>query len=200
MRRTTIVALVSLSSGLASAQDLLWQWDVTYSDPLGEINSADDTVTALLSAQYNRGVQFAHARFDITSNGLSTGQLVGTGDFSNGTGGNPILDVSVDSGFLAGDAISGIEVSQDSFAQDPSSSFANPIPVFRLTWSTSDITAREITVQTANHSISRVYTNILGDTVDIASDQASFTINVVPAPASAALLAMGGMALGSRRR
>jgi len=205
--------LLLTAAGSASAQmpEMLWAWTVEYSDPANVINSPDDTVTALLTAQFNDGIQFGAARFDIRSRGLggddnddagfTSGALVGIGNFDAGTAGNPALGelTNVD-GTIAGDAIRGIEAFQLPFGVDANALDDNPIEVYRVTWRTDDLTQRQVLVETTNHVQSLVYMDQFGSNRTLQSTPDAFRIQVVPAPATAALLGMGGLLSGRRRR
>jgi len=207
-RRFLAPGSIALAAGLLAATsagaqtiDMVWEWDVSYSDPAGEINSPDDTVTAVLRGQFNAGIQFAGATFDVVSDGLASGQFLGRGDFAQGTGGNPMLGAITNvHGSIAGDDILNIQASQAPMAVNPGGVLTNPVDLYRITWRTDDLTPRTIDVSTENHALTKVFTDPFGQTMDLASPPGTFGITVTPTPGALALLGVGGALAAGRRR
>ncbi len=78
---------------------------------------------------------------------------------------------------------------------------ADSILIWSGTWSTTDFTARTVDLATETSQYS-LYLNEAGLSSDVTSTviEAAGQIQVIPAPASLALLGLGGMAAARRRR
>jgi hypothetical protein len=188
-RGLLILAMSAWMGGTAHAQ--LNTFEIVVSNPVSPAHPATtiEVWAAWDPAQY----AFAAAFFDIIASsdegGFSdpNGLLNGPGD----------LD-----GFITpeGDEVDGMKVSQIHWPGHIFADLANPILLWQVTWSTADFTPRTVDVQSITTDFD-LYIDDSGYAKGFIDEffEGSATIEVVPAPGSAAMLLFGA-ALASRRR
>lgn len=124
----------------------------------------------------------------------------GTGDFSGPA--SAFTDPGQDGGTPMSGDVMDIVTGQLQFP--PGGIFADtsdPILIWSATWSTTDFTARtvDLATETARYNL---YLDDTGLSVDVTTTviEAAGQIEVIPAPASLALLGLGGFVAARRRR
>jgi MYXO-CTERM domain-containing protein len=191
-----IVALVALA-GLASGASATNTWvaDISYSNPNGRIEQAGDTATVQIWAQ-----------FDDNLYAFAGGALNVMTDDNNGSWSNIGRDLKgpgTADGVAAGGNVTGIITGQLHFPlAGIFADTSNPIKAWHGTFTTSDFTTRTVNLSTDSTKYS-VYTDEAGTSSDFINSliEAAGGIQVgVPTPGTAALLGLGALAAGRRRR
>ena len=199
-----IVALVALA-GLASVATATntWNVDITYSNGLGYIGGPGDTATVQI-----------WAAFDDNLYAFAGGALNANTDDPNGSWDGLTLDLKGPGTFAgvgAGGNVTGIITGQLHFPlANIFADTANPIKAWHGTFSTSDFNARTVNFTTDTSKFD-VYTteDANGDGIadgnsesfiDSLIEGAGGIVVGVPAPGTAALLGLGALAAGRRRR
>ena len=111
-----------------------------------------------------------------------------------------LLDALTDDGTLVGNDVTGIESFQLPLFFNPFFDASNPIDIYKITWTPNDYTARSVDVSDANHQNNDVYTDNFGTSIPYTAVINGANFQVVPAPASMALLGLGGFVATRRRR
>ena len=192
-----IVALVALA-GLASVATATntWMVDISYSNPAGAIIDAGDTATVQIWAGFDDGL------YAFAGGALNVNTDDGAGSWSDLT-----LDLNgpgTTAGVGVGGNVTGIITGQLHFPlAQIFADTANPIKAWHGTFTTSDLSVHTANL-TTDTSKYEVYINKEG-TSDSFLDSliegaGGIDIGIVPAPGTAALLGLGALAAGRRRR
>ena len=192
MKTVAILAVAGLAAG-AQAQKATWIADVDA--PVGG-NTA--TVSLSLSMEANAPfVALSATIFDtLNVDGMEHGEIVGWEVKNN------LADLTGDLTTTDGHSLFGTNAGQLTVFGPFSSD--NPIEVLCFTWEGAEITeeGRAVSYETATQAMV-LWIGEDKDTavsVDADANDAAFGWFVVPSPASAALLGLGGLALARRRR
>ena len=194
--RKSAVFVIATMAGVASAQDLT----LTFSNDAAGLLLMGDTVTVTVAASWtpDPGFGMSNCLFDINGDD-ALGQTIDH-DETSGLGRYFQMAGTLD-GTTTGDDILGIDEFQLPAAfggGDPT----NPITAFyTFTYTVTDDTMRTVTYD-ASVIAAGVYTDTFGTSIPYAAvitSATSFDIGV-PAPASAALLGLGGLVATRRRR
>ena len=191
-----IVALVALA-GLASGASATNTWvaDISYSNPAGAIINAGDTATVQIWAQFDDNLYaFAGGAFNVNT------------DDDNGSWSDIARDLKgpgTADGVAVGGDVTGIISGQLHFPlAQIFADTSNPIKAWHGTFTTSDLSFRTVNLSTDSSKYS-VYTDEAGTSSDFIDSliEGAGGINVgVPTPGTAALLGLGALAAGRRRR
>ena len=191
-----IVALVALA-GLASGASATNTWvaDISYSNPAGAIINAGDTATVQIWAQFDDNLYaFAGGAFNVMT------------DDDNGSWSDIARDLKgpgTADGVAVGGDVTGIISGQLHFPlAQIFADTSNPIKAWHGTFTTSDLSFRTVNLSTDSSKYS-VYTDEAGTSSDFIDSliEAAGGIQVgVPTPGTAALLGLGALAAGRRRR
>ncbi|MDQ7014256.1 MAG: PEP-CTERM sorting domain-containing protein [Planctomycetota bacterium] len=191
--KTTALIVVAGMAAVASAQTMTISWMV--SDTGNGDGIIEPGESALLS-------MWAHMDPEATGFAGSIYDILGTGNFDTGTVDvyDNLLDGLTDDGTLvAGNDITGVESFQLPPAFNGDFIADNPIELYNITWTPNDYSGRTVSGGT-NHINFDVYTDSFGTSVPYTGDVSGFSFDVVPAPASVALLGLGGLVAVRRRR
>jgi hypothetical protein len=189
--KTALIAVAGLACA-ASAQTMTISWTVSDTgNGDGIIEPGESAVLSMWAEMDPGATGFAGSIYDITGTGLDTGTM---DVYDN------LLDALTDDGQLQGDnSITGIESFQLPPLFNPNFDASNPIELYNITWTPSDYTTRTISGGTTHVNFD-VYTDDFGTNVGYDGVVNGFSFRVVPAPASLALLGLGGLVAGRRRR
>ena len=166
----------------------------------GNVSAHNPEATVRISAYFpSNYFAFAYSEFDLLSSDPD-------GMFSNITLPEPIGPPNLCNIFEPGVPTAGGVVGANFFQINIgcTANWMNPIPIWEATWSTTDFTARDILLTTANTNIFAVYETVGSaggpDLIPLGLFQhGSAVIHVVPAP-GLSLCAIGGIVCASRRR
>ena len=192
MKLAYIVVLTGLI-GVAEAQTMTFSWSATDTGNGDGIVEPGENAILLLSAVMDPGeIGFAGSIFEIMGNiHWQAGTVV---RYDN------LLDDLTDDGTLgAGNHITGIEAFQlppvfnENFVAD------NPITLYEIEFALVEYFLGTVTFTTANHLNADVYVDDTGTSVAYDPVITGGSFDVLPAPASAALLSLASI-VGSRRR
>lgn len=205
-----IIAGVGLSAflaGAAGAQEITFQWIADTS-----VVTAGETVTLSLMASWDPAeVGFASSIFEVfgDDDAYAASDAIDVTESDEDTldvflGRNPSFRMAgTNPPYATGDDITadptGVDVFQLPLAFNPDFNGDNPIELFRFTWVTADDTPRMITY-TSIHINADVYIDDFGSSVPYGITVLPASFAVVPAPASMAVLSLGGMVFVRRRR
>ncbi|HRQ73511.1 MAG TPA: PEP-CTERM sorting domain-containing protein [Phycisphaerales bacterium] len=197
MKRALAVFALAGIAGAASAQSTIhWYWVV------GDTGNNDGVISPGENATLNLYAQFSDPGLHY---GGSILDIIGSGNLDTGTyvsrGANPKLKALSD-----GDGI--LQPNNDIKTADtfqlpeffnPNIDKSNPIWVYGMEWMPNDYTARTVSGSTThlNHSI---YVDTFGTSKEFSPTIEGFKFDVVPAPASLALVGLGGLVAARRRR
>ncbi len=194
MTQTKIAAFAGAAIGVAamtSATVTPNTYEIVVSNP---VSPTTPSTTVEVYAQWDSELFYAFAAAEWSLRGDTTGDFSGPASAFSDPG---QFDGTPDNGDVM-DIITG----QLQFP--PASVFADtsdPILIWSGTWSTTDFTARtvDLTTDTGRYSL---YLDDTGMSRDVTPTvlEATGQIRVIPAPASLALLALGGLAAVRRRR
>ena len=191
-----IVALVALA-GLASVATATntWMVDISYSNPAGAIIDAGDTATVQIWAGFDDGL------YAFAGGALNVNTDDGAGSWSDLT-----LDLNgpgTTAGVGVGGNVTGIITGQLHFPlAQIFADTANPIKAWHGTFTTSDLSVHTANL-TTDTSKYEVYINKEGTSdsfLDSLIEGAGGIQVGIPAPGTAALLGLGALAAGRRRR
>ncbi len=185
--KNSIVALLGVA-GLATAAFGQAGWNIAVSNQVTPTTpSATVTVSAFFSAQDHA---FAAALFALVA-------------AEAGWSGNTVLLPPPNNpGVINGGSIDGITAGQIHFPPVVNANPANPIAVFEATWSTGDFTPRSVDVNTRTTRFDAYIsaTSPASQSRLAGLLEGAGAIEVVPAPSALALLGMGALVAGRRRR
>ena len=193
--KTTALIVVAGMAAVASAQTMTISWMVSDTgNGDGIIEPGESALLSMWASMDPGATGFAGSIYDIigTSN-WDTG-TIGEFDYDN------LLDELTDDGTLqANNDITTVESFQlpplfnGNFIAD------NPIELYNITWTPNDYSNRTVTGGTVHINFD-VYTDEFGTSIPYDGDVSGFRFDVVPAPASVALLGLGGLVAVRRRR
>jgi hypothetical protein len=182
-------------AGLASAQGTMTiTWDVSDTgNGDGVVEPGESAVATMYAAMDPGATGFAGSIYDIAGDALwQAGTLNSYDNF---------LDALTNDGTLgAGNSITGIESFQLPPLFNPNFDASNPIALYQVVWTPADYTAALVGFGSQNHLNFDVYTDDFGTSVPYTGDVFPGIIKVIPAPASLAVLGLGGLVAGRRRR
>jgi len=197
MKRALAVFALAGIAGAASAQSTIhWYWVVGDTGNNDGVISPGENATLNLFAQFSApGLHYGGSILDIIGSGnLDTGTYVSHGanpklkQLSNGDG-----NLQANNDILTADTFQLPEFF------NPNIDKSNPIWVYGMEWMPNDYSARTVSGSTThlNHSI---YIDTFGTSTEFSPTIEGFKFDVVPAPASLALVGLGGLVASRRRR
>ena len=190
--KTTALIIVAGMAAAASAQVMTISWTVADSadgDP-SEINGS--AVLSMWASMDPGATGFAGSIYDI----------LGDAEWAAGTvdSYDNLLDALTDDGTLQGNNdITGVESFQLPPLFNPFFDASNPIQLYAITWTPASYAGQSVS-GTTSHLNFDVYTDTSGTSVGYQGDVTGFRFTVAPAPASMALLGLGGLVATRRRR
>jgi MYXO-CTERM domain-containing protein len=195
------LASITVVAGLAAAAaaqngTMTYVWTVgDTGNGDGNINVGESALLSLWASMDPGATGFAGSIYDIKGFlNWDTGTVESAVNLVDTLGTGP--------GDLQGNNdILGIEAFQLPPFFNPDFDASNPIELYRIIWTPTEYNARSVTLGDANHLNNDIYIDDFGGSVsyDPVPGSASFTV-AVPAPASLALLALGGLLAGRSRR
>jgi len=192
--KTTALIVAGLAAA-ANAQVMTMSWTVTDSGNNDGIIEPGETAVLTMYAEMDPApaVGYAGSIFDI----------LGVENWDTGTVNaysNLIDSLATGPGDLQGNNdITGIESFQLPPFFNPNYNGNNPIAIYTILWTPSDYTARTVGITSANHANFSVYVDTFGTSVEYDGAVNGARFSVVPAPASMALLGLGGLVARRRR-
>jgi MYXO-CTERM domain-containing protein len=188
-----LVALAGLASGATAANT--WMVDISYSNGGNAIINAGDTATVTIWAAFDDNLYaFAGGAFNVNTNDDNGSWS----DFGRDLKGPGTAD-----GVAVGGDVTGVITGQLHFPlAGIFADTSNPIKAWHGTFSTTDLSFRTVDLTTDSTKYA-VYTDDQGTSKDFIDSliEGAGGINVgVPTPGTAALLGLGALAAGRRRR
>jgi hypothetical protein len=194
MKLASLFAIAGLAAAASAQGTLTYSWSVSDTgNGDGKIEPGESALLTMTGTMDPGATGFAGSIFDI----------VGVSNWDTGTVDvyENHLDALTGPGDLQGNNdILTIEAFQLPPLFNPDFDASNPITLYSITWTPADYTARTVTVGDTNHLNNDVYTDDFGTSVPYDGVAGQATFDVVPAPASLALLGLGGLVAGRRRR
>ena len=189
MKLASLIAVAGIAAAASAQNTMTYSW--TVSDT--ELSPGESATLTLWATMAPGKIGFAGSIYDI----------IGGANWNTGViSGNSNLVDSLATGpgdLQANNDITGIEAFQLPPFFNPSFNAGNPIALYSLTWTPNDYTARTVGVADANHINNDVYTDTFGSSQAYQGVTGATSFNVVPAPASLALLGLGGLVARRRR-
>ncbi|HZW08755.1 MAG TPA: PEP-CTERM sorting domain-containing protein [Phycisphaerales bacterium] len=192
--KTTALFVVAGIAAAASAQGVMTiSWTMSDTGNGDGILEAGETGVATLWALMEPGATgFAGSIYDLNGDARYAD---GTHTFDN------YLDDLTNDGTDQGNGhVTGIESFQLPAAFNPNFDGSNPIALGQLTYTPNSYAAGVATFSTENHLNFDVYTDDFGTSVSYTGVVTPGAFTIIPAPASMALLGLGGLVAGRRRR
>jgi hypothetical protein len=193
MKLASLIAVAGIAAA-ASAQTMTYSWVVSDSGNADGViepgEAAQLTLWATMDPTPPIGV--AGSVDDIIGGTNWT-----TGSLSNLA--NLVDTLNTGPGTLNGNDIMAVQAFQLNPLFNPNFNASNPIALYSFTWTPADYTARTVVVADANHLNNDVYIDDFGGNTSYTGVTGSASFDVVPAPASLALLGLGGL-IARRRR
>ncbi|GIK19244.1 MAG: PEP-CTERM sorting domain-containing protein [Leptolyngbya sp. PLA2] len=198
-RTITAAAAAVCSAGIAYAQYTMdWRWTVSDTgNEDGIIEPGEHALLALLAAWDGPPpVYYAGSVFEILGvSGWNKGTLLvadGNDTFGQLTNEDGVPQPNND--------ILAIDTFQLPRFFNPQFWEGNPVVVYWIEWVPDDYSPRTVSGTSANHLNHSLYIDDFGTSVEATPTIEGFSFQVVPAPASVALLASGVVCAGRRRR
>jgi len=192
MKTTALIAVAGMAA-VASAQTMHISWTVSDTGNGDGIIEPGESALLTMSAHMDPAAAgFAGSIYDI----------LGSSNWDTGSVDSYVNSLSelTDDGQLQGNNdILLVESFQLPAAFNGNFVSDNPIELYNITWTPNDYSARNVSGMTSHVNFS-VYTDSFGTSVEYTGDVRGFSFDVVPAPASMALLGLGGLVAGRRRR
>ncbi|MFG0244246.1 MAG: PEP-CTERM sorting domain-containing protein [Phycisphaerales bacterium JB054] len=193
MKLASLIAVAGIAAA-ASAQTITYSWTVSDTGNGDGVIEPGESALLTMSATMDPGAAgFAGSIYDI----------IGGANWDTGSVDSYVnrLNELTDDGQLQGNGdITLIESFQLPAAFNGNFVADNPIELYYITWTPADYSARTVSVADGNHLNNSVYTDTFGTSVEYSGVAGSASFDVVPAPASMALLGLGGLVAGRRRR
>jgi hypothetical protein len=194
MKLASLIAVAGIAAAASAQNTITYSWSVSDTGNADGVIEPGEAALLTLSATMapTPPVGFAGSIYDIIGGANWT-----TGTLSNLL--NKVDTLATGPGTLNGNDIMGIEAFQLPPFFNPNFNAANPIAIYSLTWTPADYTARVVGVTDANHLNNDVYVDTFGGSASYTGIAGAGSFNVVPAPASLALLGLGGLVARRRR-
>ena len=189
-----LVALAGLASG-ASATNT-WMVDISYSNGGDRILADGDTATVTIWAAFDDNLYaFAGSALDVNTDDANGSWS----DFGRDLKGPGTAD-----GVANGGSVNGIVTGQLHFPlAGIFADTSNPIKAWHGTFSTTDFSLRTVALSTKSAKYD-VYVDDTGTSASfldsLIEGAGGINVGIVPAPGTAALLGLGALAAGRRRR
>ncbi len=184
MKLATLIAVAGIAAA-ASAQTMTMSWTTS-----GDINDGETGTATLWAAMDPGAIGFGGSIFDFSHDGTGTYSIDINPLFTLGNNGT-------DDGF-------GNVTEVETFQLPPmfNGDFIadNPIAIATFTITPDSYNNHVISFGTSNHQNFSVYTDAGGTSAEYDGVVMGGSFNVVPAPASMALLGLGGLVATRRRR
>ncbi len=186
--------VVAALAGLANAQVMTITWGVSDTgDADGVLTPGESAILTMYAAMNPGAVGFAGSIYNI-------GGDADWGAGSIGSYTNLVDSLATGPGDMnAGNFITGIESFQLPPFFNPSFNASNPIAVYQIVWTPADYSAKIVSFGSFDHINFDVYTDNFGSSTGYTGEVFPGLMKIIPAPASAALLGLGGL-VGARRR
>ncbi|MEQ8317305.1 MAG: PEP-CTERM sorting domain-containing protein [Phycisphaerales bacterium] len=194
MTATKIAAFAGAALGLAAMASATVQPNTYEIRVSNVVSPGTPSATVEVWADWDSDLFYAFAAAEWSLRGD------GTGDFSGPS--SAFTDPGQDDGTPSGGDVLDIVTGQLQF---PSGGIfadtSDPILIWSATWSTTDFTARtvDLATETARYNLYLDDTGLSSEVTATVLEGAG-RIEVIPAPASLALLGLGGLAAARRRR
>lgn len=197
MKTAAFVLIAGLASA-AAADVMTFDWTVgDTGNNDGLIEEGESAMLTLWAAmdpdQSGNGGGYAGSIFGIFGTGnWGTGTVDSYSNLVDSLGNGP--------GTLQGNNdILGVDSFQLPSDFEPNFDSSNPIAVYAITWTPNSYAPRDVSVTSADHQNFSVYTSASGTSVEYDGMVNGLSFRVVPAPASLALLGLGGLVARRRR-
>ena len=195
MKLASLIAVAGIAAA-ASAQTLTYSWSVgDTGNNDGFIDIGESAVLTMIGTMDPGATGFAGSIYDIKGDAEWSAGVVNS--YTN------MLKALTDDGTLNGDnSITGVESFQLPPLFNPNFDASNPITLYKITWTPSAYAGQTVNVGDVNHLNNDVYTDTFGSSVSYqgVAGAARFNVANIPAPASMALIGLGGLVAGRRRR
>jgi hypothetical protein len=194
MKLASLIAVAGIAAAASAQGTITYSWSVSDTGNGDGIIEPGESALLVMTGTMNPGATgFAGSIFDIR--GVSNWDTGTVDSYEN------MLNALTDDGQLQGNNdILVIEAFQLPPLFNPNFDASNPIELYKITWTPSDYTARTVELGDTNHLNNDVYTDDFGTNVPYDGIAGVASFQVVPAPASMALLGLGGLIAGRRRR
>ncbi|MDQ7014257.1 MAG: PEP-CTERM sorting domain-containing protein [Planctomycetota bacterium] len=193
MKLASVIAVAGIAAA-ASAQTVTYSWSVSDTgNGDGIIEPGESALLTMIATMDPGATGFAGSIYDIIG-----GMNWDTGSVDSYV--NSLKDLTDDGTLQANGDITTIESFQLPPAFNGNFISDNPIELYNITWTPNDYSARTVEVGDANHLNNDVYTDDFGTSIPYAGVDGTASFSVVPAPASMALLGLGGLVATRRRR
>jgi MYXO-CTERM domain-containing protein len=193
MKLASLIAVAGIAAA-ASAQTLTYSWSVSDTvDGDGIIEPGESALLTMVGTMDPGATGFAGSIYEVR--GVSNWDTGAVASYTN-----HLKDLTNDGVLQANGDILAIESFQLPSAFNPNFDASNPITLYSITWTPNDYSNRTVEVGDANHLNNDVYTDNFGTSVSYTGVTGGASFQVVPAPASMALLGLGGLVAGRRRR
>jgi len=194
MKLASLIAVAGFAAAAAAQGTLTYSWSVSDTgNGDGLIEPGESALLTMVGTMDPGATGFAGSIYDI----------VGIQNWDTGTVDvyENHLDALTGPGNLQGNNdILTIESFQLPPLFNPDFDASNPITLYTITWTPADYSSRLVQVGDTNHLNNDVYTDDFGTSVPYDGVTGMAEFNVIPAPASMALLGLGGLIAGRRRR
>jgi hypothetical protein len=193
MKSAAFITCLCAAAGFASAQVMTLTWEASDTgNGDGVVEPGESAVMTLWAEMVPGATGFAGSIYDLSGDAMwQAGTVV---DYDN------LLDSLTDDGQLQGDnSITNIESFQLPPLFNPNFDASNPIALYRVIWTPASYEGAFVTISTSHINFD-VYTDDFGTNEGYRGEVFDGLIKVVPAPASAALLGLGGLVALRRRR
>jgi hypothetical protein len=191
MKASALLVIAGIATA-ADAQDLLtYSWVLDNGGVIEDGGTGTGTLWGLMEPQE---VALAGSTFDI-SIGANGGDGAGTFDL------NSLLSFlsAQHYDYSGGGVIAQVEAFQLPMAFNVDHDTGNPVRIGTLSFTPNSYDPHEVAIVTFNHLNNWVYEDTFGTVREYAAIDVGATFHVVPAPASLAILGLGGL-LARRRR
>jgi len=194
MKLASLFAVAGLAAAAAAQGTLTYSWSVSDTgNGDGVIEPGESALLTMTGSMDPGATGFAGSIYDVV--GVSNWDTGAVASYTN-----HLKDLTDDGQLQGNGNILAIESFQLPSAFNPNFDASNPITLYSITWTPNDYTARTVEVGDGNHLNNDVYTDNFGTSVSYTGVAGVASFNVVPAPASMALLGLGGLVAGRRRR
>ena len=193
MKLASLIAVAGIAA-VASAQTLTYSWSVSDTgNGDGFIEAGESALLSMVGTMDPGATGFAGSIY----------QILGDAEWAAGSvdSYDNLLDALTNDGVLQGNGdITGIESFQLPPLFNPFFDASNPIALYKITWTPASYDGQTVVVGDANHLNNDVYTDTSGTSIPYDGVAGTATFQVAPAPASMALLGLGGLVATRRRR